>query len=432
MDDLIPLASAAGAEPAVTTGTGGTGLAASVIVAHPGRQHSYQTALAFQEAGLLKWYLTGFYYKPTSWWARALNVAPRFVRDPLRREFHRRNLLELDDHKVQLAPVRELMQVGFTRLMPQARFDMISKRNRQFEKWVGQVVAGERPAAVFCYNTSALESFSAAKSIGALRVLDQTISDLRFGFEILQDEAQAHPEFADSMPLTQIKENIDRNSEELERADIVVVGSEFAKHSLIEHRVCADKIVTISYGANLPKFAVSGRRSGVFRVIFVGQISQRKGIKYLLEAVKRLALPNLEVVLVGAVLGSGAGLAPYRDCFRLVGNVPHGEVPRYLADSNVFVYPSLYEGSAIAVYEALASGLPVITTPNTGSIVREGVEGYVVPIRDVGAIEEKLLLLYENPDRCAELGRNARRRAEQFTWRHYRERLAGLALEALR
>ena len=111
--------------------------------------------------------------------------------------------------------------------------------------------------------------------------------------------------------------------------------------------------------------------------------------------------------------------------------MPHHEVHTYFQKSDVFVYPSLYEGSALAIYEALASGLPVITTPNSGSVVRDGVEGFIVPIRDVDTLKEKILLLYENKELREEMGQNARKRAEEFTWTAYRQRLGTLLRQIL-
>src|SRR5262249_27834906 len=88
--------------------------------------------------------------------------------------------------------------------------------------------------------------------------------------------------------------------------------------------------------------------------------------------------------------------------------------------------PSLHEGSALVTYEALASGLPVITTENAGSVVRDGVDGFVVPIRDVTALQEKILMLYQNRELRREMGARARERAEQFTWAAHRARLSAL------
>jgi len=163
----------------------------------------------------------------------------------------------------------------------------------------------------------------------------------------------------------------------------------------------------------------------------VGQLSQRKGIKYLLEAFRNLRLPGAELVLVGNVAGSGKGLLHYRDMFQHVPNVPHSEVHQWFEQADIFVYPSLHEGSPLAIYEALACGLPVITTPNSGSVVQDGIQGYVVPIRDVERLKEKILLLYENRELCQQMSRKARLRAEEFTWAAYRRRLAHVLLNLL-
>ena len=158
-----------------------------------------------------------------------------------------------------------------------------------------------------------------------------------------------------------------------------------------------------------------------------------KGIKYLLEAVKRLRLPNAELMLVGRRIGSEAAFAPYEGCFRHVPHVPYHEVHRLFTEADIFVYPSLHEGSAFATYEAMASGLPVVATPNTGSVVRDGLDGFIVKPRDIGALMERIERLYRDPGLRRTMGTSARRRAEAFTWGAYRERVAaffaGLAAE---
>jgi glycosyltransferase involved in cell wall biosynthesis len=95
------------------------------------------------------------------------------------------------------------------------------------------------------------------------------------------------------------------------------------------------------------------------------------------------------------------------------------------------VFPTLIEGMPLVVLEAMASGLPVITTPNgPGDVVRDGIDGFVVPIRDPGAIIEKLEFLRANPDQRAEMGRNARERALCFTWQAYRRNASRFLVDA--
>jgi len=137
----------------------------------------------------------------------------------------------------------------------------------------------------------------------------------------------------------------------------------------------------------------------------------------------QLDASQLAVRLVGPV----SFLEPYRNQIskrvELVGPVPRPVVRQHYEWADVFVFPSICEGSATVTYEALAAGLPVITTPNAGSVVRDGIDGYIVPIRDAGAIADRLERLMATPGLLKEMSRSARERAKEFSWEKYGERL---------
>ena len=405
-----------------------------VIVAHPGTQHSYETALALQEANLLRWYITGFYFNRESSLGRTLRLFPNGIGAKLERELRRRFKPGLAPERVMTSPAAELLYLASTRLGPLRRLsgNMMRWRNRRFDKWVAQVLAREMPAGVICYDSCALRAFERAKSLGILCVLDQSIAHIKTMLRVLREEAQLHPEFADTLPIEVPDWLVEQCCRELELADAVLVSSAYGKQTLVEHGVSKGKIFLLPYGADVDRFKPARARNGQpFRVLFVGQLTQRKGIKYLLEAFRQLALPDAELLLVGSVVGSGRGLRRYRDAFKHISSVLHSDVHQWFLEADLFVYPSLHEGSALATYEALAAGLPVIATPNCGSVVRDGIEGFIVPIRDVEALKEKILLLYENKGLCEEMSHRARLRAEEFTWAAYRQRLERLLLHLL-
>jgi glycosyltransferase involved in cell wall biosynthesis len=396
----------------------------SVIVAHPGRQHSYEAALAMQEAGLLASYITGIYYKPESMCGRAVRLI-----GPAERGMRRRYQDGLACELVRQYPLGELLYLGASRLRPFARYapGIVRWRNDRFDRFVGRVVERERPMGVICYDTCALQTFRKAGDLEVLRVLDQSVGHWRTLAAMMREEAALQPDFADSLPLKAPERFLAQCTEEALLADVILAGSQFVKDTMVRHGVEPSRVAVIPYGADIERFRpVRRAKDGRFRVLFVGQLSQRKGIKYLLEAVAALGIPGLELLLVGGVVGSGRGLAAYRGHFAHVSNVPHHEVQHHFQQADIFVYPSLYEGSAIAIYEALASGLPVVTTSNSGSVVRNGVEGFIVPIRDVETLKEKILLLYEDRELRAAMGTNARKRAEQFTWAAYRKKVGAL------
>jgi len=400
-----------------------------VIVAHPGAQYSYETALAVQEAGLLKRYITGIYYKPES----ALGHAVHFVQ-PVERQFRRRYKHGLAQRLVKQYPLGEALYLTGVTLQPLTRHAarIVRWRNRRFDRIVARVIERERPAALICYDTCGLQAFTKAKSVGTLRILDQSVGHWRTLAELLREEAERHPDFADSLLLDTPEEFLGQCTEEALMADRILAGSKYVKDTMIRHGVEPSRISIIPYGADIDRFTPAPRpKDGVCRLLFVGQLSQRKGIKYLLEAVRQLAASDLELRLVGGIVGSGLGLARYRDHFTHIGNVPHHEVHQHFQQADVFVYPSLHEGSAIAIYEALAAGLPVITTLNSGSVVRDGVEGFIVPIRDVNALKEKILVLRKDTNLREEMGHNARKRSEKFTWAAYRQRITSALYDLL-
>jgi glycosyltransferase involved in cell wall biosynthesis len=111
---------------------------------------------------------------------------------------------------------------------------------------------------------------------------------------------------------------------------------------------------------------------------------------------------------------------------KFIPHVPHDEVHTIYQHGDVLVLPTLYEGSALVVNEAMASGLPVITTPNAGSAVQDGVEGFIIPIRDADALISRIEALYEDPKLRAEMGHRARRKALEQTWAEYRKGVLAL------
>lgn len=393
-------------------------------MAHPGVQHSYETALAVQEAGLLHSYMTGLYFKPCP----LLRIGDRLLK-PLQPGLRGRRKEGLANDLVRLYPLAELSYLTAVRLRPLARYaaQMVRWRNRWFDKRVQRMVKRQRPTAIICYDTCAARTFETAGKLGVLRVLDQTIGHRRTLAKLMREEARLSPDFTDSLPIDLPEWFLAQCSNEAQMADIVIVGSEYAKSTMVRNGIESSRIAVVPYGADLARFTPVRNPGGKrFRILFVGQLSQRKGIKYLLEAVRQLTLPNLELTLVGGMVGTGSGLIPYQNCFKHVPNVSHAEVHRYFQNADLFVYPSLHEGSAIAIYEALASGLPVITTPNSGSVVQDGVEGFIVPIRDIEELKEKILLLFKNARLREQMGENARKRALHFSWASYRKRLGAL------
>lgn len=406
---------------------------AEVVVAHPGTQHSYETAFALQEAGLLREYITGLYFKRGSGIGRFLSVLPMRMRQSAIRQLGKRHRAGLDEDLIHTYTWLEAVYLGFARAPIPWRVPdhVLLLRNRLFGRFLAKRVRALNPDAVLCYDTCALEAFRAASEVGALKILDQTACHLAYTAPILagKQERDGDSGSTEGKPPDWL---VDECIEEARQADLILAGSEFVLRSLECAGVEGGKVAVLPYGANIALFEPSrDKRSGPLTVVYAGQIRAMKGIGYLLEAFRGLQHLGCRLLLIGQVQGDGRWLEKYDGSFEHVPFVPRTELAGLLKKTDIFVYPSLLEGSALAIYEALASGLPVVTTPNSGSIVRDGIEGFVVPPRDVDALRERIKRLAVDEDLRDAMGLAARRRAEEYSWSNYHKRLAALVRENL-
>jgi starch synthase len=369
----------------------------------------------------------------TPYWVGKLGN--RLLRVPhLGRELARRSLPpELSSRARSFQTGTELLRVGLGRLGVHA-FDrrLIWRRNVAFDRQVAEAI---HPCTMLIGQYCAsLASFERAGQLGGTTILDYPIARLDFTYELLAEEARVRPLFADTIfgarALTPQARHLRRVAAEVELASLVIVGSKFAADSFAGI-VEPNRLAIIPYGVDTSAFRPgSGRQgSGPLRVLFAGQLTQRKGIAYLLEAMELLDPAAFELTLVGPVVGSGRGLRRYESSFRHLVGVRPQDMPIIYRQADVLVLPSLVEGSAVVVLEAMACGLPVIVTPNVGAdAVSDGVDGFVVPIRAPEAIAARLELLASDPDLRFRLGRAALARSASLDWSAFRNRIGELVL----
>jgi glycosyltransferase involved in cell wall biosynthesis len=306
---------------------------------------------------------------------------------------------------------------------------LINARTLSLAKYGEQIYNNEHVVA--SYGCAEL-AFRAAKKRGNCCILNYPIAHHQFKQKLLLQEQKLEPTFSDSLNLALhnslpsiLKNRLDT---EIEMADHILVGSSFVRDSFLSEGVAAEKLEVIPYGADLSLFSKKDesdlhKDQKEFKVLFVGQITQRKGISYLLRAYQKFKTSKTSLILVGNIVGKSEGLLPYRKLFQHIGHVSQSELKNIYQQSDVFVFPSLIEGMPLVVLEAMACGLPVIVTPNgPGDIVRDGLDGYVVPMRDVDAIIDRLNILKNNPELRLTMGMNARKRSVQFSWDAYKQK----------
>lgn len=395
-------------------------------------------ALAFAEAHLLKEVITPIAYdqKEPVW--RYLNLLPKKLRSSISNELSRRTWISANDMAIQTYPWQEIMRIFLsrTRLAPRLGFSYTDLVNWVYVCLDRQVAKHHLQGldAIYSYEDLAATTFEQAKQQGILCLYDLPIPFYRMTRNIMRQEAESFPNLAPGLEAVNEPEwKIKRKEQEVQLADHIFVASSITKQSLLDIGVKAEKISVIPYGAPVEYFQPQPKTDDCFRALFVGRVSPRKGVHYLLQAWQDLKLPDAELLLVGTSLFPAGWLEQYQDIYRHVSSVPHLLLNQYYSSASVFVFPSLVEGFGLVLLEAMACGIPVITTPNTAGpdIITDGVEGFIIPIRDVEALKEKLEWCYSHPQELAEMGRAARRKAEQLNWALYRQKLASQVRQLL-
>ncbi len=393
------------------------------VVFCPGPMGIFQQSMALQERGWLGTMAIDIYCN--------MSGAPyRWMPEGRIKKFlGRRYFKHLDARQVRIHPLPgALMQLAIR--FPQSSTSLyrwVLWSNEQFDGWVASRLP-EFGNLAFGYESSSLFTFRRAKELGLPCVLYQPVACAEHAEKLLEAEKELFPKLASTLRYSWFPEGeLDRRREERELADAVICASEFTRNSLVKMGVEADRVFVEPYGVNQEVFSPSTDKFSQFSVIWASSHTQTKGIGYLLEALARQPVPGMELVLAGHPYGLDA-VSLYEDRVRArrLGHISREELGRVMRRCHVHVYPTLLDGFGRNIIEAMSSGLPVITTPNCAGpdLIEDGVTGFIVPIRDVDAICEKLAWVHDNPQEAIEMGLRARERVAALTEPDYRRRFA--------
>ena len=398
----------------------------NVVVSNPGAVPEIPyLAAGLARASALRCYLSPFGGEPP----RAIRTARALAPQPLRRrldlELRRRDVRHAVPASRILGRTSGLEAVFVMGQRAHVPLSLLSRvlreRNRRFDRAVADELS-EQDDALAASPGAACVSFRRSRDLGIRTFLASSIAHHRFAVDILAEERELQPRFASTLQYHDFPPaEVVRMDEEIALADHVLVLSSFHKQTFVESGINADRIIVAPPGVDIELFRPALHEpASPFRVIFVGQLTQRKGLSYLLDAFSQLGLPDLELCLVGRP--SGPLDVWTRDGqIRHIAHVPRWQLPSLYQSAHVFVLPSLVEGFGLTALEAMACGLPVILSEHTFAhdLITQGRDGIVIPIRDSEAIASAILELRGDEDRRRAMGVSARARVEKLTWRHY-------------
>jgi len=376
-----------------------------------GTSRGWQLAKAFDRLGILNQYFTPSCSRKIDYFPAALvpllfgeqGVDPRRVETSIYVNLFRKLMYRTT--RIRGAPPTERFRIN--------------------EKIDHSVAHRLRPGADLLLSEAqiSLHTIRRAKELGMTTILDRTNSHIAYQSEIWAEE---HRRFnVDWTPNS--GRVIQKGIKEYEEADSIFALSSYVRQTFIDRGVPAAKVLCVPSGIDLSSFRQIEKTDRMFRIVYCGLIQLKKGTHYLLQAFDELKLKNAELWLIGSVSKEMVPLLQqFEGSFHHFGHVPNSQLSQFYSQGSVFVLPSLEEGLAKVLIEAMACGLPVVATTNTGAgdVVRDGTDGYVIPIRDVEALKTRILSLYENPELCHQMGQSAKLRAHaEFTLDRYVTRI---------
>ncbi|MBP7142659.1 MAG: glycosyltransferase family 4 protein [Opitutaceae bacterium] len=408
-----------------------------ILLSHPtGSTPARHAALGLHRAGLLGEFWTGETPSATSWISRLL---PGGGRQDSGLHAYPEELGE----KIRTRPLRPAAQSFAQRLglgRPQSREDEKGHDPaafRMLDRSVAKRLSSGSFSGVYAYEDGAESAFRIARDLHELCIYDKPTLHWKAAQELLREEAELEPQWADTLSDQFVSdEACARRDAEISLADVIIVPSVFTKRTIEQHVPTRARIAVVPFGPPVQPPAITETKrdaSPRLRVLFVGPLTQRRGLSYLFAAVRQLE---------GAAELTVAGRRPPRPCSALdqelsrvnfVETDSHPEILQLMTRHDVLVFPSLYEDFGTELLDAMAVGLAVIATPNSAApdLISDGNEGFIVPIRSTQAIAERLHLLVREPGQLAEMSHRATLRAREFNWKRYETTLATRVSETL-
>jgi glycosyltransferase involved in cell wall biosynthesis len=361
-----------------------------ITYAAPNRSHHYFYATALARAGCLKTFVCGF--------SRFSPRAP---------------LPEVGGRLLRADHLQNFYLASLKLRLPEAISEELAYRSKI---WIDHLA--ERPARAsdlfLFYNGAGLHTARRLQSTGVIRAVEAVNCHVLVQERMLREE---HRRLGLPFRPFHPRETA-RRVREYETADAILCPSHFVKDSFTGEGFPGDRIFVVPYGLSLQNRAAPVRRpDGVFRVLYVGQLGVRKGLRYLFDAFTRLRHPKKELWIVGPRNRQTGieGIKPPEGT-HFAGVLKGEELARAYLDAGIFVLPTIEEGLALVIGEALSFGLPVITTVNSGGadLFQDGREGFLVPIRSSGALAEKMQQLADDPALRLQMAGAARARASEL------------------
>lgn len=386
-----------------------------VLLAHPGTQYSFHLAKQLEKAGLLYQFYTGLAISNDSFKAKLLHFLPATIY----KKISNRIIDGIPSEKLKTLPLLEYQTIVGMRNTVNPE-ELIYKRNLKFQQAIPDSAIKECDV-VIGFDTSSWILAERCKSFGKLFFLDISIGHPLSKEKIYAQLSNSYPEWKEQITPKK-KEYINLECREMELADLIIVPSEFVKQTLVENGISQQKIKLNPFGTIIDEFTFNpdkniDKDNIVF--LFMGSFSPRKGLPLLIEAWKEMNIPHSKLIIAGYGKIPDKVILP--DNVINKGVIAKGERQALFDSANVFLFPSFFEGLAQVQIEAMACGLPVVGTINSGAneLVNNGVNGFTIEAGNKTQLKEAIQFFLDNPEKIKNMAVAARQKVQGFSWDNY-------------
>lgn len=404
-----------------------------ILLSHAGKQHSYQVAKAMHQLGVLDTFYTSSYVRN--------RVLQGFFLKTRNNYFTRRFVTGLSGPKIDANWRFELKEIVFRKLYGKSSKtqDAVYERDVRFDDYVARQIEkharqkGDSENMVFWgFQGSCHNSLIAAKKAGMITVIELSTAHVVAAKRILGEEEHLQPEWADSIDNLNFPEAYEKRLiSEPHLADYVVAASKFTKSTLQEVGIPDERILYLPLGVDVAAVACKASTSynKPIKLLYAGTVTQRKGIKYLLEALKHFDTSLLELHIYGHIQGSGDAFKAYEKNIIYHGPVSQKDLFALYKNFDFLVLPSVFEGFGLVIVEAMAAGLPVITTKHTygAELINQKDNGYLVEVRSVHALRQVFdEIIKLDAKQYEKISLKAKDAINSLSWKSYKSRLKSL------
>jgi glycosyltransferase involved in cell wall biosynthesis len=397
-----------------------------VLVAHPGTQYSYHLVRELEKHNLLYRFYTCFTVPSESTSGWLIKLLPAF----LKKKISNRILTGVPPSKVRNFPFLELSALRKIK-RGEDREIVFFNRNKQFQEQIPDRSIAECDV-VIGYDTSSWILADRCRALNKKFILDTSIPHPKTKYKVYQQILKDYPDWGFALQQKR-KELIDLEEKEMELAEQIVVASTFSKKSLIENGIQEDKISVIPYGVDSETFRpLSERKNGPVRFVFVGLVDSRKGVPLLLDAWSKVRRSGEPLTIIGPVTDAIRKKIHQSDpAIQVLGRLSLEEIKKNLPSFDVMIFPSYFEGFGLVILEALACGLPVITTEATCApdVVEQNSDGFIFRSGNLDELRNHIQNFLNNGEKMKQYSKAARSKALHYSWANYGDQWTNILKE---